>query len=71
MNNITLNAKSDSNSSIELFGSYVELLFTTKSNIGWVFSTAIPTGWVLLIIMVIIIIFALPVFRNKGYFEVN
>jgi hypothetical protein len=25
----------------------------------------------LLIIMVIIIIFALPVFRNKGYFEVN
>jgi hypothetical protein len=25
----------------------------------------------LLIIMVIIIIFALPVFRNKGYFEVS
>lgn len=70
--NKTLNQVLDktSNGSLTLLGSYAELLFTTKSKIGWVYSTAMPTGWVLLVILLIIVMFALPCFRQKGCFEV-
>jgi len=53
-----------------LGASYAELLFTTKSNIGWVFGTAMPTGWILLIILIVIEIFAMPCIRKKGFFQV-
>jgi len=56
------------NSSI---GSYSELLFTTKSNIGWIAGLAVPTGWVILVILFILSAFSLPVIRRKGYFQVN
>jgi hypothetical protein len=51
--------------------SYAELMFTTKSNIGWIYGTAMPTGWVLLIVLAIIEIFSMPFIRRNGYFQVN
>lgn len=50
--------------------SYGELLFTTKSEIGWFFKITCPTGWTLLFILFIIQIFSLPFVRSKGAFEV-
>jgi adhesin transport system outer membrane protein len=38
-------------------GNYADLLFTTKSGLGWVYGTACPTGWVLLLILGIISFF--------------
>lgn len=49
--------------------SYVELMFTRKSNIGWIWALAMPTGWALLVILLVIIIFALPCIRKNGYFQ--
>jgi hypothetical protein len=70
--NVTVNGVFDrkTNGSIVLLGSYAELLFSTKSKIGWIFSSAMPTGWILLAILLVIVIFALPCFRQKGFFEV-
>jgi hypothetical protein len=69
----SLNSSSDKvvPMNITLGASYAELLFTTKSNIGWVFGTAMPTGWILLIILFVIEIFAMPCIRKKGFFQVN
>jgi predicted ferric reductase len=49
---------------------YAELLFTTKSKIGWVGAAAMPTGWALWIVLAIIEVFSLPFIRRKGYFQV-
>jgi hypothetical protein len=50
--------------------SYTDLLFTTKSNIGWVFGTAMPTGWILLFILLVMVFFSMPFIRKKGLFQV-
>lgn len=50
---------------------YGRLLFLRDSNIGWLWALAMPTGWVLLFILTIMIIFALPCIRRKGLFEVR
>ena len=50
---------------------YAELLFTTKSNVGWVAGTAMPTGWVLFFILIIIELFSMPFIRQKGFFQVD
>jgi hypothetical protein len=49
--------------------SYAELLFTTRSNIGWVFGTAMPTGWALVLVLLVMVIFSMPCVRKKGYFK--
>ncbi|CAF1087428.1 unnamed protein product [Brachionus calyciflorus] len=49
---------------------FVELLFTTKSGIGWIKGLAMPTGWALWGVLLIIEIFSLPCIRKKGYFQV-
>lgn len=51
--------------------SYAELLFTTKSGIGWVGQAAMPTGWVLLVVLGIMLTFSLPFIRKKGHFQVG
>ena len=51
-------------------GSFADLLFTTKSGIGWVGAAAMPTGWALVSILVVMIFFSLPFIRKKGHFEV-
>lgn len=50
--------------------SYVELLFTTKSNIGWILAAAMPTGWFLILILVIMVFFSMPFIRKRGLFQV-
>jgi hypothetical protein len=47
-----------------------EILFTTKAGFGWVYDTAILTGWALEIIVVIMIICSMPFVRRSGYFQV-
>ncbi|KAJ8040310.1 NADPH oxidase 5 [Holothuria leucospilota] len=47
-----------------------QFLFTTASGIGWVGHLAFPTGWGILVILVIICIFSLSVVRRRGYFQV-
>jgi hypothetical protein len=49
---------------------FVELLFTTKSGYGWIYQLAMPTGWLILALMILVDIFSLSYFRKKGYFEV-
>ena len=52
-------------------GSYGALLFWTASGFGWVGASAVPTGWLLLLIISIMVFFALPFIRRKGYFQVS
>lgn len=49
---------------------YIDLLFTTKSNIGWIFATAMPTGWILIVILLVMVFFSMPFIRKKGLFQV-
>jgi hypothetical protein len=49
---------------------YLELVFGTKSNFGWILKIAMPTGWILLLILTIMIICSLPFIRRKGHFQV-
>lgn len=49
---------------------YVELLFTTKSKIGWIWSAAMPTGWLLILVLVIMVFFSMPFIRKRGLFQV-
>jgi hypothetical protein len=51
-------------------GSYVNLLFLTESGLGWVGNCAVPTGWLLFLVLTIMVIFALPIVRRKGLFQV-
>jgi hypothetical protein len=48
---------------------YFQLLFTTKSGLGWVNGSAMPTGWALIIVLLIIVIFSMPCIRRNGYFQ--
>ncbi|XP_064645176.1 NADPH oxidase 5-like [Lineus longissimus] len=48
----------------------VECLFTTRPGIGWVAGMASISGWVLLVIFIILVICSLPVIRRSGHFEV-
>ncbi len=50
---------------------FVELLFTRKSNIGWFYKAAMPTGWTIFFLMIIMDCFSLPFCRKNGYFQVN
>lgn len=52
------------------FQNYMMLVFTTKSNIGWVLKLAMPTGWAILLILTIMVICSLPFIRRKGHFQV-
>ncbi|XP_033725536.1 NADPH oxidase 5-like isoform X2 [Pecten maximus] len=47
-----------------------EILFTNRAGYGWVYGTAIVTGWVLDIIIVIMIICSLEFVRRGGHFQV-
>ncbi|KAJ8311445.1 hypothetical protein KUTeg_010800 [Tegillarca granosa] len=47
-----------------------EILFTTKSGIGWVGYSAILTGWALDIIVIIMIVCSLSFIREGGHFQV-
>ena len=51
-------------------GGYGELLFWTKSGFGWVGQSAVPTGWLLVLVLTTMVIFALPIVRRKGLFQV-
>ncbi|XP_013406457.1 NADPH oxidase 5-like [Lingula anatina] len=46
-----------------------EALFTTKSQVGWVAGTACPTGWALLVLIIIMFIGAQSFVRRRGHFE--
>jgi hypothetical protein len=50
---------------------FAALLFTRASGYGWIYETAVPTGWILLIILTGIFICSLPYFRRNGYFKVG
>ena len=50
---------------------FIELLFTRKSKIGWFYNAAMPTGWAIIILMIIMDGFSLPFCRKKGYFQVR
>lgn len=49
---------------------YAQLLFTTKSGLGWILALAMPTGWALWLILGIVEVFSMPCIRKKGYFQV-
>ena len=49
----------------------VDILFTTKAGVGYVAGSAYITGWMILVILLIIFICSLPFVRRGGYFEVN
>jgi hypothetical protein len=51
-------------------GNYGQTLFLTNSGIGWVGAGAAPTGWILLPVLCIMVFFAMPFIRRKGYFQV-
>ncbi len=51
-------------------GSYGALLFWTNSGFGWVGNSAVPTGWLLVLVLTIMVVFALPIIRRKGLFQV-
>jgi len=67
--NLNYSYPHDLNSSEPVF-TFAELLFTNKSGVGWAWAISMPTGWALLFILVIIVIFALPCIRKKGYFQI-
>lgn len=48
----------------------LELIFTSRVALGLVEGLAIPTGWVLVVAILILVIFSIPIVRKKGYFEV-
>jgi len=45
-------------------------LFWTNSGFGWVGNSAVPTGWLLVLVLTIMVVFALPIIRRKGLFQV-
>ncbi|XP_052694613.1 NADPH oxidase 5-like isoform X2 [Crassostrea angulata] len=48
----------------------VDILFTTKAEVGWVGHSAYITGWPILVILIIIVICSLPFVRRGGHFQV-
>ena len=63
------NAERISNSTTA--SAYLDLLFTNASEIGWVFGLAMPFGWILLLILLIMVTFSLPCVRRNRFFEVT
>lgn len=49
---------------------YLKLLFTTESNNGWFYKSAIPTGWIVLVLMLAINCFTIPCVRHSILYEV-
>ncbi|XP_021366755.1 NADPH oxidase 5-like isoform X2 [Mizuhopecten yessoensis] len=47
-----------------------EILFTTRAGFGWVYGTAILTGWALDLTLIIMIICSLEFVRRGGHFQV-
>lgn len=47
-----------------------EYLFSVDTPIGWVGGAAGLSGWILIIILIVICLCALPCVRRKGFFEV-
>ena len=68
--NLNYSYPHDLNKSESIF-TYAELLFTRKSGVGWAWAISMPTGWALLAVLIIIVLFALPCIRKKGYFQVK
>ncbi|XP_054159931.1 NADPH oxidase 5-like [Oppia nitens] len=50
--------------------SWSQYLFSTRLGIGWIGGAACLTGWLLLIILMVMMIPAQPFMRRSGYFEV-
>uniref|UniRef100_A0A2C9KFB3 NADPH oxidase 5 n=1 Tax=Biomphalaria glabrata TaxID=6526 RepID=A0A2C9KFB3_BIOGL len=48
----------------------IEVVFTTKANIGWIAGLAPLTGVVLCVVLLVMVLLSLPVVRRSGYFEV-
>jgi len=59
------------NASHRDLGTFEEVLFGTASGIGWVGPSAMLTGWIILIVLCIMVFFAMPFIRRKGYFQVS
>ena len=51
-------------------GTPAEFIFWTASRVGWVGAGASPTGWILVLVLIIMITFAMPFVRRNGYFQV-
>lgn len=51
--------------------SYIDFLFSINLGIGWFFGTACITGWILVIILTVMLIFTLNFVRRTGNFEVK
>ncbi len=52
-------------------GNYGEVLFGTALGLGLAGPIAMPTGWILLLILCVMVFFAMPFIRRKGYFQVK
>ena len=52
-------------------GKFIDLLFTSKSGVGWVGGVAMPTGWACFAILVFMAFFSMPFIRKKGHFQVK
>lgn len=50
--------------------SYIDFLVSVNLGIGWFFGSACLTGWILVIILVIMLIFSMNFIRRTGNFEV-
>ncbi|BFZ13580.1 hypothetical protein BsWGS_16619 [Bradybaena similaris] len=50
--------------------SVLEVVFTTKANIGWIYGTAPVTGVALSAVLMIMLILSMPLVRSRGCFEV-
>ena len=51
---------------------YAEVLFTTKSNIGWLVpGFAYLSGVLLMVVLIIMVICSSPGVRRSGYFQVS
>ena len=51
-------------------GTIWEYLFSVDTSLGWVGGAAGLTGWLLIILLMVISFCALPCVRRKGFFEV-
>jgi NADPH oxidase 5 len=70
LNSTTYNNKNNSsNLLIETSDSslYFEYLFGTKSQLGWINNSAVPTGWALIFLLVLVFVFSLPIIRRKYF----
>lgn len=59
------------NSTTVANGTYGQLLFSTNAGVGWIGNGAMITGWILLVIVVVMTICAAPFVRRNGHFQVS